>query len=501
MKKRIALIFVFNMFLIPIIFILVGCTDSAQLAKASKNISEYKIDVKIDDQSMQLLCNQEVVFVNNYSVVLDEVCFNLYVSAYREGAKVVPYTSANQGKVFPNGINYGGIDIKSVMIDGKSADYEIVGQDENALKVKFKKNVEPQEKIKIEIVYDVKLTESTHRLGYFGDSINLGNFFPILAIYKQGEFIIDPYYSTGDPFYSDLANYKVKVEYPNDYNIATTGEIEQEINLKQVNIAQCSALAVRDFAIFLTKNACVQNKTVDKTQIAYVGYENDSNIQMCIDAACKSLAYFNKTFGKYPYSCLTVVKAPFVHGGMEYPNVVVISDSLTEEIDIVKVIVHEIAHQWWYGLVGNNEIDEAWLDESLAEYSTALFFKSHPEYGLSYEEIVNQATAMYCLYADIVNTVQGNIKTSMKLKVNEYNSEYEYSYMIYVKGVIMFDNLREIIGEKKLLACFKRYFKNYKYEIVTTDDLIATFKKTSGRDIEGFFDSWLSGQAIVGNIS
>ncbi len=501
MKKRIMRFLMLNIFLISLLLSLCGCSDYGQLTKASKNLSAYNLDVKIDDINMQLLCNQEVDFINNYSVLLDKVCFNMYAAAYREDAEIVPYTSANQGKVFPNGVNFGGIEIKTVLISGQDADYKIVGQDNNALEVKFGKSLEPHDSVSISINYVVKLAECTHRLGYFENSINLGNFFPILAIYKQGEFIIDPYYSTGDPFYSDIANFNVKIEYPEIYTLATTGKVTKEAINGNSKIAECNALAVRDFAIFLTKNSCVFNKIVDKTQISYVGYEDDVNFQECLDAACKALTFFNKTFGKYPYSALTIVKAPFVHGGMEYPNLVIISDSLTEEIDIVKVIVHEIAHQWWYGLVGNNEIDEAWLDEGLAEYSTALFFKEHMEYGLSYQEIVNQATAMYSLYADIVNTVQGNIKTSMKLKVNEYNSEYEYSYMVYVKGVIMFDNLKEVIGEKRLLACFKKYFNTYKYKIATTDDLIMTFKKTSGYDIEGFFDSWLSGQAIVGNIS
>ena len=501
MKKKIAFCLTCIFSLIFILSCLTGCSEYSQVSKVSKDLSRYNINVAIDEDNMQLNCSQDVIFVNNYSVPLSEICFNMYATAFSEDAKVVPYTSSNSGKVFPNGVNFGDIVITGVKVEAKTSEFVICGDDNNVLKVPFEIKVEPKDSVSLHIDYVVSLPESTHRLGYFAGSINLGNFFPILAIFKNGEFITSPYYSIGDPFYSEIANFNVEVKYPQDYSLFATGKLKNSQSEENMKIDDYSALAVRDFAMFLTKNANYLNKNIEKTQITYVGYENDENLKYCLDVACKAVAFFNKIFGKYPYSTLSIVKAPFVHGGMEYPNIVIISDSITEPFDIAKVIVHEIAHQWWYGLVGNNEINEAWLDESLAEYSSLLFFEAHSEYGVSYEELVSQATAMYTLYADIVNVVEGNIKTSMLLKVNEYNSEYEYSYMIYVKGVIMFDSLRDIIGSKKLNSCFKKYFASYKFKIATTDDLIASFRKSAGRDIECFFDSWLSGEAIVGEVT
>ena len=80
-----------------------------------------------------------------------------------------------------------------------------------------------------------------------------------------------------------------------------------------------------------------------------------------------------------------MVQTDFSEGGMEYGALVYISLDVTDQLQYQGVIVHEIAHQWWYGLVGNNQILTAWIDEGLAEYCTAVFFETHPQYGKTLE--------------------------------------------------------------------------------------------------------------------
>lgn len=482
------------------LFAFTGCDNSRILKKVSKNLSAYDISAVLDEQTMTVSATETVSFINQTDVVLENVCFNFYPRAFRESSEVLPYTTKNMAKVFPNGIDYGDGTIENVKLNGKPISFSYVNESQTAICIDFEKPLEPKHKAEVEIKFSVKLANCTHRLGYFNGTVALGNFFPILAVYEKGEYVTNPYYSTGDPFFSDIANFKMKIEFPNKYKIASTGDILSSENKDKSKIYNISARAVRDFAIYLGENMKTVSKTVQKTQISYVGYNNDEDFEENLQTAVKSFMFYSQTFGKYPYKTLTVFKAPFVHGGMEYPNLVVISDSAVDKFDKAKVIAHEIAHQWWYGLVGNNQVKEAWLDESLAEYSSVLFFEAHSEYEASYKDMVSEAFSVYTLYADIVKSTAGTIKTSMLLPVNDYASEYEYSYMIYVKGVLMFDALRDIIGVKKIKKCFKKYFAEYEFKIATTDCLISCFRKASGRDIEGFFDSWLSGQTIVGTI-
>ena len=166
----------------------------------------------------------------------------------------------------------------------------------------------------------------------------------------------------------------------------------------------------------------------------------------------------------------------------------------------MKVIVHEIAHQWWYAVVGNNEVREAWLDESLSEYSTALFFEKHSEYGLTYDELVNEALSSYLLYVDVIQTLRGDVNTKMNLAVNEYQNDYEYSYMVYVKGVIMFDSLKNMVGEKKVVAGLKKYYAENKFKIATTETFFKAFDDACHKDLKTFFDGFLNGTTIISSL-
>lgn len=487
-------------FAVLILFFCSGCSGRGVLKKVSKNLSSYGIDVKFDDETKTLSGKENVCFVNNTDVSLENVCFNFYPRAFREESSIKPYTEKNLAKVFPEGENFGDGTIESVKIENKSVPFLYANQSQTAFCIKFEKVLEPGKKVNIEIEFSVKLACCTHRIGFYNGSVLLGNFFPILAVYEKGDFVVSPYYSTGDPFYSDLANFSVKFSAPEKYALTSTGVVLKEESVENYKNYTLNAIAVRDFAVSLLENCRTVSKMVEKTQISYVGYQNDGDFDQNLQTAVKVFEFYNKTFGKYPYEVLNIVKAPFVHGGMEYPCFVIVSDSVSGSFDKAKVIAHEIAHQWWYGIVGNNQIEEAWLDEALAEYSSVLFFEAHSEYGAKYDELVSEAFSVYSLYADIVKATNKSIKTSMLLPVNEYSSEFEYSYMIYVKGVLMFDALRDIVGKNKLLLCFKKYFRQYMFKTSSTDCLIACFRKTSGRDVEGFFDSWLSGKTVIGTI-
>lgn len=477
------------------------CSVYKQVEKASKNLTKYNITMALNEQDMSFDVVQEVNVVNQTKVLLNNLCFNLYAKAFSEQANIKPYTSVNKDKCFPNGIDYGDITIKNVYIEDNLTGYEFVGVDKNALKINLNQELEPKEQVDVKIEYNLKLANCVHRLGYYNGSINLGNFYPVLAVYEKGDFVIEPYYSSGDPFYTNIANYNVTISYPEQYSLSSSGYVTNKKQEKGQICQSLKALAVRDFAITLTKDAVTESAKVDSTIVKYTGYKGDSNIKQCLKTCQKAVEFYNKTFGEYPYKTLEIIKTPFLHGGMEYAGMVTISDSFTEQFDIDRVIAHEIAHQWWYGVVGNNQIEEAWLDESLTEYSSMLFLESYKEYEVSYEELINQAFANYTLYVDIIKTIEGKIKTSMLLNINEYSSEYEYSYMIYVRGTLMFDDIREIIGKEKLIKALKNYYKKYKFKIATTDDLIAVFINSSRRDIGGVFDSWLSGKTAVISIN
>ena len=461
--------------------------------KASKNLSDYTINATLNND-YSLDASQTINYVNNTGENLDTVCLHLYARAFREDATIKPYTKLNQASCFPNGVSFGDILISKVNADGNSANFEFVGEDSDILQINLFDTLKNKDKLKIEIDFKLLLPNCTHRLGYYNNTINLGNWYPIVCAFIDGKWNTTPYYSTGDPFVSDCANYSVNITHPQEYKCFATGDKTQ----CTASVCTFNALAVRDFALLLTNNAAEQTINSGKTQVTYVGYSGDQDIakntQLCADAT----SYFSKTFGEYPYKTLTVAKSAFVHGGMEYPNLVIVSDNITEPQEFWQVIVHEIAHQWWYGIVGNNQITQAWLDESLAEYSTCLFFEDNQNYQITYSDQIKDATASYLIYVDVISSLNGKVNTSMNLPVNQYTSEYEYTYMVYVKGVILFDSLREVVGKEKLIKALKKYQKQYRFKIASEQDFIETFKQVCHADLDKFFAGWLGGTNVIG---
>lgn len=479
-------------------FSLVSCAKNEQ-KKYSKGLSTYSIQAKLSSD-MKVSATENVTFVNRTGQALNEICFHLYPRAFREGASFKPYTSLTLASCFPNGISYGNIEISKVSVNEKQVNTNLSGEDEDILQIDLDSPLENKKSIKVSIDFSLIIPNATHRFGYYNGNINLGNWYPILCYFSDGKFDKSPYYSTGDPFCSEIANYDISISYPKEYNIFSTGEIEtSEIN-GEIQ-AKITAKAVRDFALNFSNNSAKTETMVGGTRIVYVGYNSDENINKYLDISAKATEYFSKTFGNYPYSTLTIVKTPFIYGGMEYPNIVFISDSIDDEDEYLKVIVHEIAHQWWYAVVGNNEVTEAWLDESLAEYSTALFFENNSSYGISYDDLIKNAVASYTLYVDVIKTLRGEVNTKMNLRVNEYQNDYEYSYMVYVKGVIMFDELKNAVGEAKLINGLKKYYKDNKFKIASKQQFLNAFRFACHKDLDKFFEGFLTGESIISSLS
>ena len=110
---------------------------------------------------------------------------------------------------------------------------------------------------------------------------------------------------------------------------------------------------------------------------------------------------------------------------------------------------------------------------------------------------MQNANSSYCMFVDVYEDIFGNVDTSMNRKLNEYKTEPEYVYITYVKGTLLFDSLREMIGEKTFEKCLKKYFEIYKGKNATPADLINIFEKTSNRNLENFFNSWIGGSIII----
>lgn len=485
--KKFLFIFILIAF-IPLFFVCCG---------EEERISAYSLDIVYNNKTRSMNVFQQVEYVNNSDNSFKELYFHLYPNAFREDANKKPVSLANYSLAYPNGASYGGIEISKVCVEGQEVEFKIEGDDKNILALPLNKELFPNESVFLQMEYTVTLPNVNHRFGYGENTINIANFYPIACVYEDGVgFHKELYTSNGDPFYSDISNYNVTIEYDNNLKLASSGNVIDLTENEGQKFAKIEGRKIRDFAIVLSDKFNKISQEVDGITLNYYFY-NDETAEDTLEMSAKALSFYDDKFGSYPYSQLSVVQNNFVYGGMEYPNLVMISDTLSTKTAYY-VIAHEIAHQWWYGVVGNDEYNEAWVDEALTEYSTVLFFENHGEYELEYDTLVTNANSTFNFYYDIYESVCNEVDTSMARALNEFETEPEYVHSVYTQGVIMYDSLRELIGENKFYKCCQSYYKKMAYKNASGAELIAIFSNASMRNLESFFNSFLNGEVVIG---
>jgi len=477
-----ALAFLFALITFPTLF---SCKKKTEV------YSRYEITAEYIPESRTLAGAVKLNFENGTDNEISLLKFNLYPNAYRQDALYKPVSSARAQAAYYAGESYGEMVVSSV---NGCKGWEVMGEDENILYVYLERSLYPGDRVVLDVGFITKLAEVNHRTGVTKHAVNLGYFFPMLCGFKNGGFYECVYYSDGDPFYADCADYKLSLTLPKEYIAAGSGEITGERILESKKEYTMSASNARDFALTLSKDYRILSEKVGDCEVRYYYYADEAP-QKSLDTAVECFRYFEKTFGEYPYPVYSLAETGFCYGGMEYTGLSVLSDSLEEE-DRARVIVHETAHQWWAIGVGSDQIENAWQDEGLAEYSALLFFENYEKYGFTREGLVAQALREYRSYYDAYGSVLGRADTSMVRHLKDYISEYEYRCLAYDKSVVMFDALRKSVGDKKFISSLKRYYGDNLFRMTTAHSLIGSFEK-GGLDVAGFFDSFLHGKAIL----
>lgn len=422
----------------------------------NNNLNKYVIDVVFDDENKRLMCNQEITYMNNSNIELDKLYFHIYPNAFSK-KEFVPFEESDMQKAYPNGFNEGYINIKKISSNNNNLKYNISGEKEDILEIELNEKINPKEKISINIDYNIKIPNSEGRFGYGDNTINITNWFPIACVYDENGWNTRSYEEIGDPFYSDISNFYVNLTLPKKYEIGTSGDIMSEETDKEQTTYEIVAENIRDFAFVLSDKFMVHKDTYNDIEINTYNLNQDVAKEVT-EISKKSIEIFSELFGQYPYKNYSVVASDFFIGGMEYPNMVMIDESLYNKKDnflLEYVIAHETAHQWWYGVVGNNEITEPWIDEALTEYSTILYFEKKYGKELSEKLIEN------------MNIQTRSYKTENIFKpTTEYENSIEYSLNVYTKGALAFNKIREKIGDELFFDTLKKYYETYMYENV-----------------------------------
>lgn len=438
--------------------------------------SKYIIDIILDDN---LTAKQTIIIKNVFKDNLTQLKFHLYPNAYRKDAESKAYDF--------DLANYGGIEITMLKVNNKGA-YFSLNQDKNIMTVRLPKQ-KLKDEIKVYMEYKVTLPECNLRLGKYNGVYNLGNFYPILAYYEDGKWREDKFSTIGDPFLSSINDYEVTIKSVPDLVIACTGDIESSQIEDNTKVTTIKAKSVRDFAIVASNKFSTMTRMVKSTMVYYY-YYNDENPNSTLKTAANAIELFSKAFGQYPYNSYRVVETPFNHGGMEYPMLVYISSTINEE-ERKDTVIHETAHQWWSVIVGNDSINDSFIDEGLATFSTAYYYLLNKQES-KFKEKNSQYNSNYLNFINRRQISDTEYIPSMNKSLYEFSAD-EYNAICYDKASMMFKSIYDLIGKRKFEKSLKLFFDNKQFGVANRQDLYSSFNKASGLNVGKIFETWING--------
>lgn len=440
--------------------------------------AEYFSDGRLDG-------SMTVVVPNNTENVLEEIPFSLYANAFQEGVKTPPVSELFSSACYYAGESYGGMSVGEVT-GAKS--WTVTGADDEILSVTLSEPLYPDESVTLSVSYTLTLANANHRLGIGEHCVNLSYFYPMLPAQGESGFFSYAPEKYGEPFVLDCADFSVRLTVPAGTGVACGGSAEQrEENGKTV--VRYAAENVREAAFVLGEFKRLEAER-DGVQIDYY-YFADETPEETLKAACDSVATYSELFGDYPYPRYAFAESDLYFGGMEYSGFATISATLRRE-ERAAVVAHETAHQWWYASVGSNQAECAFMDEGLSEYSVALFFENNPDYGVSYRDVVAASENAYRNYFSVKSQLSDEVNTGMVRPLDGYSGDYEYRIIAYDKGVVLFDRLRETMGNRRFFSSLKAYAERYAGKVATQYDLTSCFSS-----VEGLVLSFTEGKCVI----
>ena len=477
-------------FILFICVILVSLTSVSCKNNDKNELNLYEINITLNED-MTADCRL-ILNYKNHIENLDYLLFNLYPNAFMEGASLPIYPEYHF-KAYPNGLSYGGIDIIKVAVDGKEREIDYLTEAKTHLKVQFEKPLKKGEEKQVYMDFKLEIPNLNHRFGYGENTINLTGFYPILCVYENGEYYKNQYYPSGDPFYSNCADYKVSLTLPSTYVVASSlSPTATKISLSTTKY-EYQRNCVRDIAFVLSKNFNVKKQTAGDISIYYY-YFKDNNPDNSLNTAVKNINYFSQKFIDYPYKEYVVCEADFIYGGMEYPCLSMV-DATLKDFDRDYCITHETAHQWWYGIVGVNQVEESYIDEGLTEYSTLMFFDENEEYGYTKAQLLKSVKSAYIeIRKSLLEDKESSIM--MKKSLKEFKSDMDYVSIAYYRSQIMFDDLSENMGAKKFNKFLKEVIKTHKYQTLNTESLLQTAKRIK-KGSDNLLGNYLTGKVDI----
>lgn len=479
MKKRYSLIVIVVLFF--------TLTLSACNCKNIKNSSGenpqkhfYEINAYLNTDYKLLECEMRVDYVNKFEKSKNYIEFDLYPNAFSQNSFYKPVSFQNINLIYPEGISYGSVKINSVKNKGNNLFYELVDFD-SVLRIYPQEKIKSGEVFSAEIDFTVQFPCAFHRLGFYDNCFNAGNFYPSVCQENDDGFVHGNYHITGDPFDSDYADYEVYLNVPQNYLVAHSATAEREtINGKRKTIF-IKGQDIKDFAFSASQNyKKISGETSSGTVINYY-YLNEKFSETVLRTALKGYEFFNEAFCNTEKKKFDIAQTYLFSGGMEYSEMIMLSTEIfTDEYVAERIALHETAHQWWYYLIGSNQKFSPWIDEGLSEFSVYYYFLNNDK---NKSEIFIDEIKSNIAYFENYSGKESDLKPLEDIYYfTGENAELAYSVSVYSASFFFFynlysDNKENFIGNLNNLCEDFKYKSLSQNEFISYIEQLKNFKK------------------------
>jgi hypothetical protein len=400
--------------------------------------------------------------------------------------------------LYPNHPDFGGsLAVDNVRVQGQPVASE-TAQEGVLLLLELAQPLAPGERALVSMQFTAQTSRnaSGRSYGAFNQENGvwtLANFYPLLARRFAGGWDTRPVDSKGDFVVAETALYEVAIDTPPELTLVATGTRAEQMQLDHGPRREHFVSGPqREFFLTALEGLSQSSTVVDGTRItSYYQPGNPAAGQRSVEIAAQSLRIFNERFGRYPLAELDVIQAALTTFlGVEYPGVLLMEQSLyrPNSRTFETTLAHEVAHQWWYSLVGNDVQGEAWLDEGLTSYAQVVYYE-----GLGRPGDANVELELFR------NMYLSTRRSGGDAPLNQHNSAFSGNYvpLVYGKGALFFQALRNRLGDETFSNFIQNYYATYRYDEATGQDMLDVAQETCNCDLQPLYNDWIIEAAPV----
>lgn len=456
---------------------------SAAPAEAAAN--SYVVDARLEGRTLRWKTG--ITYRNESSRALQELPVQVYTAAFARELEDLPLADEILAGSSPAStraqVERGTFEVVGVSSGSRDVQWD---RSDATLTLELERAIPPGGEFQAQISLEADLPAWPLRFGTWNELVQLGNWIPTVPPMIENSFVVHPYGDIGDPFVASAADYDVTIEVDDPAGVVGTGSLVDATSIGSGRSRwRFVARDVRDaaFAIGRGLRAVERSAAGASVRTWYSGGDAEVAKEVADDAA-SAYAWFSEAFGASSLDEVDLVLMDSPVGGMEYPGLVYLSTGFAEleglpvvpelfdhagfDSDLRRYVTgHELAHQWWYADVGNDQAEQPWLDEALAEASTQLWLESVPDGG--------RATRVAHLERP-GDPVQGAIDAS----VADFSSNSRYVETVYEGGAAILLALRLAVGRGRFEQTLAEWHRRYRGDIGTIDEFVEVVRDVAG---------------------